>query len=132
MLLIVLFVGIIYLFGTTRKSKEIALKKGIEDDELLLFWVFLWLYALPPIANILFVEEYNLLVALIFLICYIPGILMGKMLSARLSNGYDYERKAGREYDKAMWLGFVGIALVLFHWGLDTFRSYAESTRQAP
>ncbi len=131
-LTVVLIAGIITLFKTTQKTKQVAIKKGIEDDDLFLFAVFLWLYALPPIATILFVEDYSYLVALIFLACYIPGMVMGKKLSAKLSKGYDYERKAGKEYDKVTWLGLLGIALVIFNWGFFTFRSFAESTRQAP
>jgi hypothetical protein len=71
-------------------------------------------------------------VVLIFLACYIPGMVMGKKLSAKLSKGYDYERKAGKEYDKVALLGLLGMALVVFKWGFFTLHSYAESTRQAP
>ena len=129
---IILLAGIITLFRTTQKTKEVALKKGIEDDDLFLFAVFLWLYALPPIATMLFVGKYNLVVALIFLTCYIPGMVMGKKVSAKLSKGYDYERKAGKEYDKVAWLGLLGIALVLFNWGASALFSFAESRRPAP
>lgn len=129
---IVLLAGIIYLFKTSQKSKDVALKKGIEEDDLTFFAVFLWLYALPPVATFLFVEDYSIWLMLLFLTCYIPGIVMGRRLSAKLSKGYDYERKAGKEYDKAVWLGFLGIALLMFNWGYFTFRSFAESTRQAP
>ena len=131
-LTIILFVGIIALFNTTQKVKDVALKKGIKDDDLFLFAVFLWLYALPPTATILFVQEYTLLVALIFVVFYIPGMIMAKRLSAKLSKGYDYERKAGREYDKGLWLGLFGIAIAIFHWIFFTLHTFAESTRQAP
>ena len=123
MLSIVLIAGIIYVFTDTQKNKHVALDKGVDEDQLTLFAVLLWLYAFPPIASFLFVDAYNIWIALIFVCFYIPGIILARRLSVKLGTGYDFQRKLGREYDKAMWLGFLGIGLVLFNWVLRGFQS---------
>ena len=131
MLTIAMIAAIIYLHRMTRKHRKIALDKGVEDDDLTYFTVFLWLYALPPIVTMLFVREYSILLLLIFVIIYIPGIVYSKMLSRALDKGFDYERKAGRDFDKAMWLGFAGIALALVNWTFVGVNSLLNA-RQAP
>ena len=115
MLAIALVAAVIYLFTVIQKRKKIALDNWVEEDELTYFAVFLWLYAFPPIVTFLFVEEYNILIALIFIAFYIPGIVVSRKLSVKLDKGYDYVRKLGKEFDKAMWLGVAGIALVVFN-----------------
>jgi hypothetical protein len=123
MLPIALVVGIIYVFTETQKNRQVALDKGVDEDQLTLFAVLLWLYAFPPVASLLFVDAYNIWVALIFVCFYIPGTIMARRLSLKLGTGYDFQRKLGREYDKAMWLGFAGIGLVLFNWVFRGFQS---------
>ena len=123
MLSVVLIAGVIYVFTDTQKHKQVALNKGVDDDQLTLFTVLLWLYAFPPIASFLIVDAYNIWVTIIFVCFYIPGIILARRLSVKLGTGYDFQRKLGREYDKAMWLGFLGIGLVLFNWILRGFQS---------
>ena len=114
MLAIALIVATSYLFTTTQKNRKIALAKGIKEDDLTIFSVTLWLYVLPPIFSFLFSELFDVIVAAILIILYVPGLVMSRKLSVKLGTGFDFERKAGREYDKAMWLGFAGIGLVIF------------------
>jgi ABC-type antimicrobial peptide transport system permease subunit len=131
MLAIGLVAAIVYLFNTTQKSRQVALNKGVEEDNLTLFAVFLWLYAFPPVVTFLFVQDYNILLALIFIAFYVPGIVSSRKLSVKLGKGYDYERKAGREFDKAMWLGLAGIGIVVLNWIFFSLHSLMQN-RQAP
>jgi len=131
MLAIGLIAAVIYLFTVTQKGKKVALDAGVGEDELTYFAVFLWLYALPPIVTFLFVEEYNILIAPVFIAFYIPGIIISRKLSVKLGKGYDYVRKLGREFDKAMWLGLAGIGLVVFNWIFLGVHSLLQG-RQAP
>jgi hypothetical protein len=112
MLTLGLIAAVAYLFKATRKNREVALKKGVDEDDLTLFAVFLWLYAFPPVVTFLFVQDYNWIIALVFTVFYIPGIALSSRLSNKLGTGFDYERKAGRDFDKSMWLGIAGIGLV--------------------
>ncbi len=113
MLAIALIAAVIYLFTATRRTRKVALDKGVEQDDLLFFTVFLWLYAVPPVVTVLFVKNYNPLLALLLAGLYVPGIVVSRKLALKLATGYDYERKAGKDYDKAMWLGYAGIGLVI-------------------
>lgn len=115
MLTLGMIAAVIYLFTSTRKGRAVALSKGAEEDELTYFAVFLWLYIVPPIVSMLFALDFNILILLVMAAFYIPGIVASKKLAGKLNRGYDFERKAGREYDKAMWLGMAGIGLVMLN-----------------
>ena len=123
MLVLALIAGIIYLFSATQKKKSILLEHGVDNDDLAYFSIFLWLYALPPIARFLFIEEYSTPVALLFTVSYLPGIVMSRRIAKKPDRGFDYVRKAGREFDMAMWLGVAGIALVVLNWIMWFIRS---------
>jgi hypothetical protein len=115
MLAIGLIGATVYLFTATQRTRNVALAKGVEEDDLTIFAVTLWLYVLPPIFNFFFAGLFNLYAALILMTFYVPGIVMSRKLSIKLSTGFDFERKAGREYDKALWLGIAGLGLVLLN-----------------
>jgi hypothetical protein len=113
MLAIGFIVAIIYMFNSTQKNKKVALDKGVENDDLTIFAISLWIYALPPVIMFLFSDSISIILAIILILFYIPGIVMSRKLSVKLDTGFDFERKAGKQYDKVMWLGFAGIGFVL-------------------
>jgi hypothetical protein len=98
------------------KTKDIALKKGIEEDDIATFKITLWLYVLPPIFMFFFADLVNPLVILVLIVFYLPGIFMARNLSKKLSRGADFERKAGIEYAKGIWVGLGGIGLIIVYW----------------
>jgi hypothetical protein len=115
MLAIGLIAAVVYLFNATQKTRQLALDKGADDDDLFFFAVFLWLYVVPPVV-MLFMRCDDILLVVILAGLYVPGIFFSRKLALKLATGYDYERKAGKDYDKAMWLGYAGIGLVLLGW----------------
>jgi len=126
MLAIGLVAAVVYLFNATRKTRQLALDKGVDEDDMLFFTVFLWLYIVPLIV-MLFVDNNDVLLVLILAGLYIPGIVMSRKLALKLATGYDYERKAGKDYDKAMWVGFAGIGLVVLEWLLSIPRTFLST-----
>ncbi len=120
MLTLVLTVVLIAAVATVTRSigkfKDIALKKGIEEDDISTFKITLWLYVLPPVFMLFFGGLVNPLVILVLIVFYLPGIFTARNLSRKLSRGADFERKAGVEYAKGIWLGMGGIGLVLIYW----------------
>ena len=117
-LTVALIVGIVEVTQSFDKAKEIALKKGVEADDISSLKIALWLYVLPPIFMLLFSNLANILVMLVLLVFYAPGMLMARNLSRKMSRGADFERKAGVEFAKGIWLGLGGIGLVFLYWAL--------------
>jgi hypothetical protein len=113
MLTLGMIAAVVYLFVSTRQNRRIALSKGIDGGDLTYFSVFLWLYLLPSLVLMLFGSDFNTLSILFLTVFYVPGILQSRKLAGKLSRGSDAERRAGREYGKAMWLGFTGVGLIL-------------------
>jgi hypothetical protein len=118
MFAIALVVAVTYLHLSTRRQMPVALEKGIDEDDLTFFTLFLWFYTVPPLLTMLFVDDYSVLLGAIFAGMYIPGIVASRRLARKLDTGHDYVRRAGRDYDKAMWLGLAGVALVFVTWFL--------------
>jgi hypothetical protein len=101
-----------------RKYEKLILEKGVSEDSWTLFKYSLWLFVLPPLAAAFFPDTYSVLGAFIFACFYLPTIILSGKLSAKVSKGYDFERKAGRNIDRIRWLGYAGIGLVVFNWAI--------------
>jgi hypothetical protein len=134
MISIVLFIGlgsgIVKLSSQVRKDKKLILEKGVSEDSWTLFTYSLWLFALPPLAAALFPGTYSVLGAVIFACFYLPTILLSRKLSAKVSKGYDFERKAGRNIERIKWLGYAGIGLVVFNWAIiNVFQMLNDARR---
>ena len=129
MLSLLIIIGLIYLLVSTNKVKKLALSSGVDADDLSTFNMCLWLYILPPLLWIFFPSLFDSIISVLVALFYVPGIVTAKKLADKLRRGGDQseERKASKEYKKAVWLGYAGVCLVVLNWifvaGLDWLKS---------
>jgi hypothetical protein len=114
--LIGMIVGCYKLNEIVQKDKKVVLDKGIPEKKLKNLSISLWCYAVPPVCALLLSGTYTIIGAVIYAAVYLPGILTANQLAEKFSTGYDYERKAGKNFSKIAWLGYAGIGLVIFNW----------------
>ena len=117
-LMIGMIVGVVNLRTQACKDEKLIREKGISDDLWTLFTYSIWLFLIPPIAASLSPYLYTIPGAIIFACFYLPTIILSKRIAVRVSTGYDFERKAGRNIERITWLGYAGIGLVIFNWGM--------------
>ena len=119
MLSLVFLIGMLVACGKlsseVRKDEKMILAKEISDDMWTIFIYSIWFFAIPPLAAALFPSTYSLWGTLAFVCFYIPTIVLSRRISAKVSKGYDFERKAGRNIDRITWLGYAGIGLVILN-----------------
>jgi hypothetical protein len=116
--LIGLIVGVVKLSSQTRRDEKIVLQKGVSEDLWMVFSYSIWLFVFPPLVAAFLPTAYSLLGAIILACFYLPTIITSRMISPRVSKGFDFERKVGRNIDRITLLGYAGIGVVVFNWAM--------------
>ncbi len=114
--LVGLIVGVAKLSTQVRKDEKLILEKGVSEDLWMVFTYSIWLFMLPPLMALLFPQAYTVAGATVLACFYLPTIITSRMILPKVSKGYDFERKVGRNISQITWLGLAGIGLVLFNW----------------
>ncbi len=114
--LVGLVVGVAKLSTQVRKDEKLILEKGVPEDLWMVFTYSIWLFTLPPLMALLFPQAYTIVGAIVLACFYLPTIITSRMILPKVSKGYDFERKVGRNISQITWLGLAGIGLVLFNW----------------
>jgi len=110
-----IIVGIVKIFTRLHADKRVILEKGVDEDLYALYGATIWLLALPQVAAIIFPMTYSAIGVLIFVLLHFPVIVSGKILSGKMSTGFDYQRKAGKNIELGIWLAVAGIGLTVFN-----------------
>ena len=116
-----IIVGIAKIFIRLLADKRIILEKTGDEDLYTWYAASLWLLVLPPIAGLLFPSTYSTSGLVIFVMLHIPAIVAGKVLSGKMSTGFDYQRKAGKNIELGIWLALAGIGLAVFNYFVEIY-----------
>jgi hypothetical protein len=128
--LVGMIVGCYKLNEAVTKHKKVVLDKGIPESKLKSLTIAMWCFIIPPICALLLSDTYTIAGAVIYAAIYLPGTIIAYQLSEKFGTGYDYERKAGKEFNKITWLGYAGMGLVVFNWLFINASSLMKTTAE--
>jgi hypothetical protein len=117
-LLSAMIVGVVRVSNVLRSDKKVILEKGISEGLYDAFEITIWLILLPPLAAALLPISYSIIGAIFFVAMHIPAIVSGSKLASRMSTGFDFQRKVGKNVRVGVWLAYAGIGLVIFNFSL--------------
>src|SRR5262249_35223717 len=101
-----LIFAVLWCSGLTVSLLEIEpsiIAKGTSKKIFILFVASIWLYVVAPLVSVLARDLYTLSMIPVFVLTYLPAILLSRSIAPRINTGFDLERKKSRIVERIGW-----------------------------